>query len=120
MASGADSPELPGALAGLADSLAAAGIEELPRTLLADAGYFSAGNVTAVTEAGINPLIATGRHRHGEEIPAAPRPAPEPTPQPRHDLTCRGDVCGWATRLGCATYEKHEERHRVPRPRYAD
>ena len=44
VASGADSPELPGALAGLADSLAAAGIEGLPRTLLADAGYFSASN----------------------------------------------------------------------------
>ena len=73
VASGADSPELPGALAGLADSLAAAGIEELPRTLLADAGYFSAGNVTAVTEAGIDPLIATGRQKHGEKTPAAPR-----------------------------------------------
>ena len=65
VASGADSPQLPGALAGLADSLAAAGIEGLPRTLLADAGYFSAGNVTAVTEAGIDPLIETGRQRHG-------------------------------------------------------
>ena len=73
VASGADSPELPGALAGLADSLAAAGIEGLPRTLLADAGYFSAGNVTAVTEAGIDPLIATGRQKHGEKAPAAPR-----------------------------------------------
>ena len=73
VASGADSPELPGALAGLADSLAAAGIEELPRTLLADAGYFSAGNVTAVTEAGIDPLIATGRQKYGEKTPAAPR-----------------------------------------------
>jgi len=73
VASGADSPELPGALADLADSLAAAGIGERPRTLLADAGYFSEGNVAAVTAAGIDPLIATGRLKHGGEPPAAPR-----------------------------------------------
>ena len=71
--SGADSPQLPGALADLADALAAAGIAGSPRTLLADAGYFSEANVVAVTEAGIDPLIATGRHKHGETPPAAPR-----------------------------------------------
>jgi transposase len=71
--SGADNPELPGALLDLADSLQAAGIEELPETLLADAGYFSESNVEAVTEAGIDPLIATGRQKHGETPPAAPR-----------------------------------------------
>lgn len=71
--SGADSPELPGALRDLAEALAAAGIEELPRTLLADAGYFSEDNVEAVTEAGIDPLIATGRQKHGEQSPTAPR-----------------------------------------------
>jgi transposase len=71
--SGADSPELPGALRDLAEALAAAGIEELPRTLLADAGYFSEDNVEAVTEAGIDPLIATGRQKHGEQPPTAPR-----------------------------------------------
>ena len=73
VASGADSPELPRALRDLADSLAAAGIEQLPQTLLADAGYFSESNVAAVTEAGIDPLIATGRHKHGEKTPAVPR-----------------------------------------------
>ncbi|MGH3970889.1 MAG: transposase, partial [Mycobacterium sp.] len=57
----------------LADSLHAAGIEQLPQTLLADAGYFSEDNVAAVTEAGIDPLIATGRHKHGQKPPAAPR-----------------------------------------------
>ncbi len=61
VASGADCPELPGALADLADALHAAGIEQLPKTLLADAGYFSEDNVAAATEAGIDPLIATGR-----------------------------------------------------------
>lgn len=29
-----------------------------PRTLLADAGYFSADNIDAVTAAGIDPLLA--------------------------------------------------------------
>jgi transposase len=71
--SGADNPELPRALLDLIDALRAAGIEELPKTLLADAGYFSEGNVDAVTEAGIDPLIATGRQKHGEKPPAAPR-----------------------------------------------
>ena len=73
VASGADSPELPMALQDLADSLAKAGIEKWPQTLLADAGYFSESNVAAVTEAGIDPLIATGRQKHGEKSQAAPR-----------------------------------------------
>ncbi len=50
--SGADCPALPDMLTRLTTSLAAAGIVGLPKTLLADAGYFSAENVTAVTEAG--------------------------------------------------------------------
>jgi IS5 family transposase len=57
----------------LKTSLAAAGIVGLPKTLLADAGYFSADNGTAVTQAGIDPLLATGRLKHGEKPPAAPR-----------------------------------------------
>jgi len=71
--SGADCPALPGMLIRLMDSLAAAGIAGLPKTFLADAGYFSADNVTAVTEAGMDPLIATGRLKHGEQPPPAPR-----------------------------------------------
>ena len=43
-----------------AESLTAASIEDIPRTLLADAGYFSADSVEAVTDAGIDPLLATG------------------------------------------------------------
>jgi len=71
--SGADCPALPEMLAELTTSLAAAGIEGKPGTLLADAGYFSADNVTTVNEAGMDPLIATGRLKCGEPIPAAPR-----------------------------------------------
>ena len=71
--SGADCPALPDMLTRLKTSLAAAGIVGLPKTLLADAGYFSAENVTAVTQAGIDPLLATGRLKHGEKPPPAPR-----------------------------------------------
>ncbi|HET9878151.1 MAG TPA: IS1182 family transposase [Candidatus Limnocylindria bacterium] len=71
--SGADSPQLPGALTDLAESLAAAGIDDTPEVLLADAGYFSETNVEACTEAGIEALIATGRHKHGEKPAVAQR-----------------------------------------------
>ena len=71
--SGADCPALPEMLTSLTTSLTAAGIVGLPTTLLADAGYFSADNVTALTQAGIDPLLATGRLTHGEQPPPAPR-----------------------------------------------
>ncbi len=53
-------------------------------TLLADSGYFSAGNVAACATAGIEPLIAMGRQPHhpplAERFAATP-PTPEnPTP----------------------------------------
>jgi len=67
----ADCPALPGILTELAESLTAAGIKGSPRTLLADAGYFSADNVEAAATAGIDPLLATGRLKHGEKPPAA-------------------------------------------------
>jgi transposase len=73
VASGADAPELPAALTDLVEALQAAGIEELPKTLLADAGYFSEANVEATCEVGIDPLIATGRQKHGTKPTAAPR-----------------------------------------------
>ena len=56
--------------------------EELGKaeTMLADAGYFSEANVNACLAAGIEPLIALGRHAHhpslSERFAAAP-PAPE-------------------------------------------
>ena len=71
--SGADCPALPDMLTRLKASLAAAGIGGLPETVLVDAGYFSADNVTVVTEAGIDPLLATGRLTHGQKPPLAPR-----------------------------------------------
>jgi transposase len=71
--SAADAPALPGMLVALQQSLTDAGIDGLPDMLLADAGYFSADNVSTVTVAGIDPLIATGRLKHGQEPAPAPR-----------------------------------------------
>ena len=71
--SGAGCPALPGMLTALKTSLAAAGIGGLPTTLLADAGYFLADNVTALTQAGMDPLLATGRLTGGQKPAAAPR-----------------------------------------------
>jgi len=71
--SGSDAPALPDMLIELACSLTAAGIEGSPRTLLADAGYFSAANVDATVTAGMDPLLATGRLKHGQKPPPAPR-----------------------------------------------
>lgn len=44
-----------------------------PRQTLADAGYFSENNIDAAHKAGTDPLIATGRLAHGEQVPDAPR-----------------------------------------------
>ncbi len=71
--SGADCPALPDMLGMLQTALAMAGIDGLPRTLLADAGYFSADNITAALALGIDPLIATGRLKHGQQPAPAPR-----------------------------------------------
>lgn len=44
-----------------------------PRQMLADAGYFSDDNVAASAGRGVDALIATGRLKHDETPPAAPR-----------------------------------------------
>ncbi len=53
-------------------------------TLLADTGYFSAGNVEACEEAGIEPAIAMGRQPHhpplAERFEPAPAAPDNPTP----------------------------------------
>ncbi|MEX2105643.1 MAG: transposase, partial [Solirubrobacterales bacterium] len=48
---------------------------ELPEgaQLLGDAGYFSEHNVTVTTEHGLDPHLATGRFKHSEPQPPAPR-----------------------------------------------
>jgi transposase len=44
-----------------------------PRQLLADAGYCSEDNLTAISERDVDAVIATGRQKHGETPPPAPR-----------------------------------------------
>jgi transposase len=98
-----DVTAVPGMLTTLTEQLTAAGVDGLPRTLLADAGYFSADNVTAISDAGIDPLIATGRLRRGEVVPDAPRgriPAAT-TPKQRMARKCR-------TKKGRADYARRK------------
>jgi len=101
--SGADCPALPDMLTELGESLTAAGIDGTPEMLLADAGYFSADNVQAATDAGIDPLLATGRLKHGEKPPAAPRgPIPKDlTPKARMSRKLR-------TKKGKADYARRK------------
>ena len=54
-------------------NLGAAGIDENPDTFITDAGYFSEKNVNDATDAGVDVLIATGRIKHHERVPDAPR-----------------------------------------------
>jgi hypothetical protein len=55
-----------------------------PETLLADSGYFSEANIKLCLDAGIAPLIATGRQSHHPSLAerfASPSAAPvNPTP----------------------------------------
>ena len=46
---------------------------EVPGKASLDAGYFSADNVEALEGMGTEAFIATGRRKHGEKAPAAPR-----------------------------------------------
>lgn len=51
--------------------LVAAGISALPRQVLADSGYCSQNNATALDDQEVDVLIATGRLKHGEVAAAA-------------------------------------------------
>jgi transposase len=75
-----DARQLAPALDQLDDNLAA--IEaELPdaAALLGDAGYFSEDNVRITADHGLDPFLATGRFKHSEPQPPAPR-----GPIPKH------------------------------------
>jgi len=69
----ADAPHLIEMIEATEANLGAAGIDENPDTLIADAGYFSENNVNDATDAGVDVLIATGRIRHDERVSPAPR-----------------------------------------------
>jgi hypothetical protein len=81
-----DARQLEPALDQLAGNLDAIGAE-LPAgaTLTADAGYFSEDNVRITARHGLDPHIATGRFKHSEPQPPAPRGpvAKDATPKQR-------------------------------------
>jgi transposase len=54
-------------------NLAAAGVSEKVKEMVADSGFFSEANVEYLEGKEIDPYIATERLKHHEEIPAAPR-----------------------------------------------
>ncbi len=54
-------------------SLTDAGIQDDPKIVLADAGYCSEDNLQQLTNLEVNAVIATGKIRHNERVPDAPR-----------------------------------------------
>jgi transposase len=69
-----DAEQLAPALDQLDKNLGAIGAELPEGTVLtADGGYFSAANVKTTVEHGLDPFIATGRFKHSEPQPPAPR-----------------------------------------------
>ena len=81
-----DARQLEPALDRLADNLAAISAElDEGATLTADAGYFSEDNVRITARHRLDPHIATGRFKHSEPQPPAPRgPVPRnATPKQR-------------------------------------
>jgi transposase len=82
----ADQGQLQPALEQLDENLEAIGVK-LPdgAVLTADAGYFSEENVTTCEQHKLDPFIATGRFKHSEPPPPAPRgPIPnDATPKQR-------------------------------------
>jgi transposase len=69
-----DARQLAPALEQLAENLEAIGATLADdATLSADAGYFSEDNIRITAEHGLDPHIATGRFKHSEPPPPAPR-----------------------------------------------
>ena len=66
-AQAADAPHLPELLHA---TITAVG---MPARFLADAGYWSDGNYQVLLDAKVDGYLATGRLKHNEQIPAAPR-----------------------------------------------
>jgi transposase len=82
----ADQRQLQPALEQLGENVQAIGAKPPDGAVLtADGGYFSEENVEACEQHGVDPYIATGRFKHGEPQPPAPRgPIPkDATPKQR-------------------------------------
>jgi transposase len=99
----ADAPQLMEMIEATEANLGAAGIDENPDTFITDAGYFSEKNVLDATEASVDVLIATGRIKDGERVPAAPR-----GPIPR-DATVKEKMARrLRTKVGRADYARRK------------
>lgn len=99
-----DARQLSPALDQLADNLAA--IEaELPAgaALTADAGYFSQDNARITARHGLDPHIATGRFKHSEPQPPAPR-----GPVSKHATPKQRMARKLRTKKGRATYARRK------------
>ena len=94
----ADCPHLAGLLDAVENSFG-----RLPAQLLADAGYFSEGNVTHCHDIGVVALIATGRFKHNEPPPPAPR-----GPIPKGASVKQRMARRLATKAGRAAYARRK------------
>lgn len=69
-----DAGQLEGVLADLARNLQSTGGTLVKdAALLGDAGYFSESNIQTALDHGLDPLLATGKFRHNEPPPIAPK-----------------------------------------------
>ena len=85
------------------ETLRAAGIDENPTLLLADAGYCSEDNLTRAGGVDVDVLIATGRIRRNERVAPVPR---GPIP---HDATQRERMARrLRTKAGAADYARRK------------
>lgn len=73
------------------------------KEFIADAGYFSEGNVSAVESAGMAPFIATQRLKHNEEIPDAAKGRVPDHLSPKQRMACK-----LRTKKGRETYPKRK------------
>ncbi len=78
---------------------------ELPQAaaLTADAGYFSEENIRIASEHGLDPHIATGRFKHSEPSPPAPR-----GPVPKNATAKQRMARKLKTKEGRATYARRK------------
>jgi transposase len=102
--SSVDCPQLADALDQLDDNLAAIDAR-LPvgAALLGDAGYFSEDNVNISSEHGLDPYLATGRFKHSEPPPPAPR-----GPIPKHATPKQKMARKTRTKKGRAVYARRK------------
>jgi hypothetical protein len=70
------------------ENLATASIEDTPGTCLAEAGHCWEDNPEAAGDLDAEVLAATGRKRHGEQLPKAPR-GPVPKSATRRERMAR-------------------------------